>query len=257
MIISEVIAISDVGLTRENNEDLILVGEDYIQDKTHRIQNISLDSDNLPFIAAIADGMGGHACGEIASDQTLRQLNQKISKIPLTIWKSKDKILETLQNIIQEINTYIIKYSQKAPETKNMGTTLTGLVISQTKQIFLFHVGDTRLYTFTRNKLKQISIDHTLRQSMGDKIPSNILTNAIGAGDKEIYADISEITDLIQPETDIILTSDGLHDSVPEKTIERILQIDEPMENIAKTLIDSAKEHQSKDNISIAILRFE
>jgi serine/threonine protein phosphatase PrpC len=131
----KVFALSDLGLVREGNEDSGLV------------------SSNL---VAVADGMGGHAGGEVAST------------IAITALTAKEINEDSLLTITKEIDLAILNRTNAQPDLAGMGTTLTALHISN-DSVELLHVGDSRCYAFTGGKLNQLSNDHTVMQELIDQ----------------------------------------------------------------------------------------
>lgn len=131
----KVFALSDLGLHREGNEDSGLVS---------------------PKLIAVADGMGGHAGGEVAST------------IAITALAKTETNKHSLLTIIKDIDTAILDKSNSQPDLAGMGTTLTALHITD-EAVELLHVGDSRCYAFTSGKLNQLSHDHTVIQELIDQ----------------------------------------------------------------------------------------
>ena len=137
---------TDLGLVREGNEDSAIYGANLI---------------------AVADGMGGHAGGEVASAiaiNALAQLLPVISDPEIDIDSREDLFL----NITYEIDSQILEKSKQNPELAGMGTTLTALNISG-NNVELLHIGDSRCYRYRDNKLEQLSYDHTVMQELLDQ----------------------------------------------------------------------------------------
>jgi serine/threonine protein phosphatase PrpC len=131
----KVFALSDLGLVREGNEDSGLASSKLV---------------------AVADGMGGHAGGEVAS------------KIAISALTAKEIDVDSLLTISKEIDSAILNRTSAQPELAGMGTTLTALHLTETS-VGLFHVGDSRCYAFAGGKLNQLSIDHTVMQELIDQ----------------------------------------------------------------------------------------
>ena len=135
------IAQSDLGLVRDGNEDSALIS---------------------PYLIAVADGMGGHAGGEVASAiaiNTLEALLPVITDIEIDIDSREDLFL----NVSYEVDAQILRVSKEQPELSGMGTTLTSLVITN-NQVDLLHIGDSRCYLWRDKKLERLSYDHTVMQ---------------------------------------------------------------------------------------------
>ena len=140
------IAQSDLGLVRDGNEDSALISGNLI---------------------AVADGMGGHAGGEVASAiaiNTLQQLLPVISDESI----DQDSRADLFLNISYEVDAEILRVSKEKPELSGMGTTLTALSISE-NQVELLHIGDSRCYRWRDNKLEKLSYDHTVMQELLDQ----------------------------------------------------------------------------------------
>ena len=131
----KVFALSDLGVVREGNEDSGLASSKLV---------------------AVADGMGGHAGGEVAS------------KIAISALTAKEIDVDSLLTISKEIDLAILDRTRAQPELAGMGTTLTALHLTETS-VGLFHVGDSRCYAFAGGKLNQLSIDHTVMQELIDQ----------------------------------------------------------------------------------------
>jgi PPM family protein phosphatase len=140
------IAQSDLGLVRDGNEDSALISQNLI---------------------AVADGMGGHAGGEVASAiaiNTLEALLPVITDTSIDIDSREDLFL----NLSYEVDAEILRVSKERPELSGMGTTLTALAITS-NQVDLLHIGDSRCYLWRDKKLTRLSYDHTVMQELLDQ----------------------------------------------------------------------------------------
>ncbi len=236
---------SDVGQIRRINEDCVGV-------------------DNEKGIFVLADGMGGHASGEIASAMAVDFLLRDLAKIQdnadpsLQGWEQF--ILDQLELSIVECNKQIFEAGKREVHMDGMGTTVvSGLVIEE--QLFYAHVGDSRLYQLREGHLEQLTEDHSLLQeaknSFNSKIgiettiPGNIITRALG------------VAAYVQPDTastylkdrDIYLScSDGLTDLLKDETILETMEASNALAPIATQLILQANEAGGEDNISVVLL---
>ena len=137
---------TDLGLVRDGNEDSALISANLI---------------------AVADGMGGHAGGEVASAiaiNTLEKLLPVISDTNIDIDSREDLFL----NISYEVDAEILRVSKEKPELSGMGTTLTALSLTD-NQVDLLHIGDSRCYRWRDKKLEKLSYDHTVMQELLDQ----------------------------------------------------------------------------------------
>lgn len=238
--------ISDIGLVRPNNEDVLL----------------SLPSSRF---FAIADGMGGHKAGEVAARETLDTLKESLSDTFETITQPKrntPEIIQDFKNAIVQANRWVYSLGQQHKNYRGMGNTLCCLHITD-ESIIYAHVGDSRIYRFRKNKLEQLTDDHSLLQqwvSAGEiekknKFASshkNIITKAIGTH-AEVQPDVD--TTSYMDEDVFFLCTDGLTDYVSIDEIQHILSQGHTVEKNVKNLVEIAKQKGSHDNITVLMIR--
>ncbi|MCX6446651.1 MAG: protein phosphatase 2C domain-containing protein [Actinobacteria bacterium] len=226
---------TDLGLVREGNEDSAIYGANLI---------------------AVADGMGGHAGGEVASAiaiNALAQLLPVISDSEIDIDSREDLFL----NITYEIDSQILEKSKQTPELAGMGTTLTALNISG-NNVELLHIGDSRCYRYRDNKLEQLSYDHTVMQELLDQgrlTPEEVfdhpqrslLTQAL-MGDSGL--DPILVSYEINADDQFLLCSDGLTNLLSDYEIGKIIESKTDNDLIA-ALISEVKAKGAPDNITI------
>ena len=226
---------TDLGLVREGNEDSALISENLI---------------------AVADGMGGHAGGEVASAIAINSLVELLSVLDSTEidLDSKDDLFV---NITHQIDAKILQSSKDDPELSGMGTTLTALNISE-NNVGLLHVGDSRCYRYRDKKLEQLSIDHTVMQELidqgrlsPDEVASHpqrsLLTQAL-MGDSGITPIL--INFQIKSGDKFLLCSDGLSNVLSNYEIIKIIEANND-EQVIPALIAAVKEKGAPDNITI------
>lgn len=239
--------LSDIGLVRANNEDAYLVSKE------------------INFYA-LADGMGGHLAGEIASKLFIQIAEKKFkeyfsSEDRSVSSVSEDELLLNLNNLFVEANQVVWNQAQMNHSHKGMGTTACCCFVSDSK-LFYGHVGDSRIYLF-RKHLTQVTTDHSLRQELIDKgcltmeaarkFPyRNVITKAIGKG-ADIDAEI-DIIPIAQGDL-VLLCSDGLSDSLNDREIEEILKHKKPTSELASDLILAAKSKGGQDNVTVVLVR--
>jgi serine/threonine protein phosphatase PrpC len=226
---------TDLGLVRSGNEDSALTCANLI---------------------AVADGMGGHAGGEVASAiaiNTLEQLLPVISDLKVDVASREDLFL----NITYVVDSQILAKSKDSPELSGMGTTLTALSILD-NNVELLHIGDSRCYRYRNNKLEQISYDHTVMQELLDQgrlTPEEIidhpqrslLTQAL-MGDSGI--DPILVSYEIKKDDQFLLCSDGLTNVLSEYEISKIIEAN-PAKDIPAALIAEVRAKGAPDNITI------
>jgi PPM family protein phosphatase len=236
-------AISDKGLRRSNNEDHILLDDDLFTDSYLKKQ---FDSGTSHTVFAVADGIGGHRAGEIASEEVLKDLFRFIEQLPsgLTV----DEIRSEFLNWIRNIHEHLKKLSVENPAYEGMGTTLTGVYFYYGKY-YVFHAGDSRLYLFRNNTLKQLTTDHTLAWLTNDPtIPSNYIANSVGGG-KTPFIDFHDITPILKTGDKLLICSDGLTDMLNDRDLEKLLAHKE-----IKNIMEAVYEKGARDNTSILLL---
>ena len=236
---------TDPGKIRSHNEDSVTI----------------ISNDNLEFILAIADGMGGHKAGEIASAIAIEHIKESFYK--LETLGNKENAIEWLRKIVEEINKKIFKYAKDYPESKGLGTTLV-IAIKTNDYILYGNIGDSSGYVIKNNILHKVTKDHTYvgmlltngrltEESAKNHPGKNLLTRALGANDP-IEIDIFDIDTSVKG---LFLCSDGLTNMLTDEQIEKILNSNLPIEEAVVKLIRKANSRGGNDNISIAYLKKE
>ena len=242
----EVDACSNMGCVRDTNEDMILLMDQFIRDNAISF-SMSLNTEDR-FIAAVADGMGGHNGGEVASEDSVRDLDSFFYGLPDKL--SSELFMESFKQWIQQVHRLIMLKGNSHPDLSGMGTTLVGLLVYENK-IFWINCGDSRLYRLRGEILCQISTDHSLREMTGNaQAPSNIIMNSIGAGET-VFLDITEISGSVFDGDAFLLCSDGLNDMLDDEQIESAL-----IKGNASSLVEEALKAGGKDNVSVCLIRF-
>ena len=234
---------SDIGKLRENNEDSIFV------------QNSDIGCLKNVFI--VADGMGGHKSGEVASSNAVRFFCEFIQNI-----NESKEILDTIVEGVGYANKKVKELSETSDAYTNMGTTFLVASIYDDK-LYIAHVGDSRLYIVRNNEIKQITTDHTYVMDMVKsgvitkeeaKVhpDRNIITRALGV-DKNLSID--GIFNKIYNDDIIIMCSDGLYEMLEDDKILNIAQITSlSLEKKAEKLIENANLFGGRDNISVILI---
>ncbi|HEY9726836.1 MAG TPA: Stp1/IreP family PP2C-type Ser/Thr phosphatase [Chroococcales cyanobacterium] len=230
--------LTDPGLLRTVNQD------DYYIDPQGRF-----------FI--VADGMGGHAGGQEASQLATEAIQTYLEKH----WQSAATSEELLEQALLEANQAILQDQQSHPERSDMGTTAVVVMFRQ-EQPWLAHVGDSRLYRFRGSHLEQITEDHTwVARAMkaGDLTPEqarmhpwrHVLSQCLGRKDLPKI----EVQPMdVQPGDRLLLCTDGLTEELSDDLIKSSLQASLKGEEIATRLIEAAKEKGGRDNITVVIV---
>lgn len=236
---------TDPGKVRTHNEDSVTI----------------ISNDHDEFILAVADGMGGHKAGEVASAIAIEYIKECFYSLE-TIGTKEDAI-DFLRTIVKEINERIFEYADKNPESKGLGTTLV-IAIKTDDYILYGNIGDSSGYVIKNNTLHKVTKDHTyvgmlltngrLTEETAKNHPGkNLLTRALGANDP-IEIDIFDIDTSVKG---LFLCSDGLTNMLSDEQIEKTLNSDLPIEEVVIKLIKKANSRGGTDNISIAYLKKE
>ena len=218
MLKFKVSAASSVGCVRSNNEDMLLVGDSVL--RTGELDAELTTAPDGRFIIALADGMGGHNSGEVASNDVLTNLQFFYNDLPqgLQTGDFNEKIYEWLGSI----NNIIDAKGRGDDRYREMGTTLVAVAYYE-GEFYWMNCGDSRYYCLHGGKLHQVSTDHSLNNLLGKREHSNVITNCIGGGCKTSYIDLVRCTpDIVAGDT-LLLCSDGLTDMVSDDTIEHML----------------------------------
>lgn len=248
MSVFQITASSLVGCVRENNEDMILVDGRFVRNESLSSQ-VTLDPSKRN-ILALADGMGGHNCGEVASQDVLQNLQFFFNDMPSGL--SVEKFYEAIYEWLGSMNNIIDGKGRSDSQYQGMGTTLVALAHYE-NHLFWMNCGDSRLYQLHNGQLLQLTTDHSLNNLTGEKKHSHIVTNCIGGGCKTSYIDIVDCTDQIVPGDTLLLCSDGLTDMVDDGVILQKL-LDGAN---AEELCHAAENEGGLDNISVIVARYK
>ena len=245
MLKLEITAASRIGCVRTNNEDMILVGEWFVRNSKLRAHYSTGESDR--YLVALADGMGGHSGGEVASSDTLHNLQFFFGDIPSGL-KTSD-FNEMIVEWLESINNILSSKGHSDPIYRNMGTTLVALAYYG-GEFYWLNCGDSRLYRLHEGRLSQVTTDHSLSNLMGIDEHSSIITNCIGGGCSTSFIDMVRFTQDVQPGDVFMLCSDGLNDMVDDREIERMLS--EGFD--ADALCQAAEDAGGYDNVSVCVI---
>ena len=251
--------LTDVGRSRDNNEDNFYISE-------------------TEPLCIVADGMGGHSSGEVASLFAVRTIKDfyartmadpdvdKILKKKLPPWpfQRRPPAHAEERRLVQAVmlaNDVIHRYAASRPDCKGMGTTLVGAFYIETG-MYLIHIGDSRGYVVRRGGIERITRDHSLADeylNMGILRPDeleyfpykNVITRALGLN-AEVEPEVSFIT--IQPDDTYVFCSDGLTDPLSDEEILQIVRDSgSNLELGCKRLIDAANDAGGPDNITVVM----
>lgn len=247
MITIHMTAASKVGCVRSQNEDMVLLGSHFVRNDAFSTRVDLTNSDR--YIMAVADGMGGHNRGDVASSDALHNLEFYFHDLPTGL--SPESIKDKFEDWLVSINNIIDSKGRSDEQYKGMGTTLVGLAFYE-GQFYTLNCGDSRLYRFRDGDLTQLTSDHSLSNMLGSSQHSNVITNCIGGGATSSFIDIVNITDDIKEGDVYMLCSDGLTDMLPDSIIYTLLAEGSDANN----LCDAAVAAGGLDNVSCCVLQF-
>ena len=210
----------------------------------------------------VADGMGGHSAGEVASDIAVKTLAEIY-----TSTKPGMKTPEQVAEAIATANTAIFLESLDDSEKAGMGTTLTALVVTDpaAHDIVIANIGDSRTYLWRDDELRQITVDHSHVQTLVERgaisaaearthYQRNIVLRALGI-DSSIEIDLFPLQ--ARDGDRFILCSDGLVDEAEDSEIETEVRLKSDPQELAERLVDLANAHGGRDNITVVVVDFE
>lgn len=235
---------TDVGRKRKSNQDAVGVFQN--QEKVK--------------LAIVADGMGGHQAGDVASHLTVFDLGEAWKNSNLT---EQEDVIQWLLKQIQQENEEIFDKGQEDPSKAGMGTTIVAVVIID-QTVLLAHVGDSRFYLVRNGKIKQITEDHSLVNELvksGEITPEmashhprkNVLVRSIGIpGTVEVDLTALEVT----VGDKLLLCSDGLTNMVSDQDIMTIIDQAANLDEALDKLIEAANEAGGTDNITVLLIDY-
>lgn len=229
---------TDKGRLRPHNEDALLV---------------------LPEagVFAVADGMGGHAAGEVASRLAIEAVSEILSN------DREGSVPELLQQAMEQANRKISSVIERCPEFRGMGTTIV-VAVTRGSQLWIGHLGDSRAYLVRDGALTQLTADHSLvnelvrlgmlsREEAAQDSRRNVVTRALGSG-SAVTPDV--IDETIRGDDMILLCSDGLNTMLEDAAILEIAQDNaEDLAEVCRHLIAAANDAGGEDNITVVAFR--
>ncbi len=245
--------VSDIGPTRKTNED-------------------SFTADEQLQLLVVADGMGGHLAGEVASSLAVETIAGFVRRSeqdgecswPYGIDPDLSFCSNRLRTAIHLANRRVFRAAEKYDEYTGMGTTVVSALISANR-LAVGHAGDSRLYLLADGTLTQLTTDDTWEATVLAEQPDptsstqahsmrHVLTNVLGARE---CADVHLHEYELRGGETILLCSDGLHNVVEEKELRTLLSVDDPLTDIGARLIDAALSKGGRDNVTVVLARYD
>lgn len=204
---------------------------------------------------AVADGMGGHRAGDVASKMAVNFLQNYNFKLD-------SSILDNIKKAIDEVNQEILKEGNENPEYRGMGTTLSMGIIHK-NMLYFGHVGDSRIYLYRKEKCKQLSKDHSLVNELLERQKitcseafnhpqRNIITQALGT-DPQLNIDTGKVE--LEDGDRLLFCTDGLHDMLRFNEIEKMFNEYSNIDKLSNMLGQLAMNKGGNDNITLIILK--
>jgi len=241
----DIYGLTDEGLVREHNEDYISWAPE-------------------SGLVILADGMGGHNAGEVASELAVTSIGEALNEVLSP--EIKDSCDMDFKEVVHEAVVYandeINQHAKEHPECSGMGTTIV-MALFHNNSVILASVGDSRIYRFRKGELKQVTIDHSLVQEMVDNgymseeealnsNNRNLITRALGIAE-DVKVDVTEHE--IEKNDIYLLCSDGLSDMIDDELIfSTLVKSRQDLKRASEDLVELAKEHGGHDNVSVILV---
>ena len=235
-------SITDMGRLRNSNQDSVFCDENPVG--------------RFPNLFLVADGMGGHKAGDLASrlciEEVVNQIENSTARTPVSAF----------EQAVAAANQRVYQCAQEDFELAGMGTTMVGAMVED-GTVYIINIGDSRLYRM-HDRLEQITVDHSLveemvqsgeiqKEEMRTHPNKNIITRALGTDDS-VRPDCFEVK--VEEGDVLLLCSDGLTNMVEDSEIEKILEKHkDDMKLAGENLVWQANEAGGKDNISVILVR--
>jgi serine/threonine protein phosphatase PrpC len=265
-------ALSHKGYVRPNNEDHYLVAR-FGRFLTPLLTNVPGQSATLfeeeGHGMVVADGMGGAAAGELASNLAIRTLIKLVIQTPDWIISPEgteaERVMKRMADRYRRIDDQLLEEAAKNPRLKGMGTTMT-LACNVGDCLVLTHIGDSRAYLFRAGMLHQLTHDHTVAQALVDQgllertkdaalRLQHALVRVLGGLGHTCEADVNRL--MLFDQDVILLCTDGLTDMVDDPAISAILAAGAPPSEACTALVERALQGGGKDNVTVVVARYD
>lgn len=234
-------ALSHIGVVCDHHEDSLVAGPWTLCATVTESPQTLFFPLGTPLVVAVADGLGGHPAGEVASAMVARRLAQIGPFLD-----TEERVREALSACNREVRAA----AAREPALTAMGTTVAGVVVTP-DQVLAFNVGDSRVYAAGPGGVRQLSTDDRLS---GEDLPPGIVTQALGGIDVLVALDPHLITSPLSEDTSYLICTDGLTDPVPADVLNQTLGQHQDGQAVF-ALWKAAMEAGGPDNITIALVR--
>ena len=260
--------LSDRGQKRSSNEDCFVTAE---LTRTLQVHHTNLPHNEATFschrghVFVVADGVGGNKAGEVASDLTVRTIEEfllnTLKRFSNLQASEEQGVLLALQNALFQADARIFEETATHPEWQGMATALT-MAFAVNWRLFVAHAGDSRCYLHSGGRLQQLTHDHTMSaemvrkgiispQSQANHPWRHVVTNIIGGTSPGVQVELHSL-DLHAADV-VLLCSDGVTEMVPEDQIAAILQQENLPQSACERLVAEANRLGGKDNITVIV----
>jgi PPM family protein phosphatase len=268
-VLVDVAGLTHTGLVRSSNEDHFLISRfgRYFETISTSLppEDLPARADDASYSLIVADGMGGHAAGEVASRLAIREIMRLAFELPDWIVRIDESTREAAasraQQRIEKLNAIVFDGGQRDPDLHGMGCTLTA-ARNLGRDLQVAHVGDSRAYLLRAGHLLRLTRDHTYVQMLVDQglmseeeaassQSRHVLINALGGSNEGVHVDVERVR--LARGDRVLLCSDGLTDAVDDESI-RIVLAEAPTAAAAcQALVARALDGGGQDNVTVAV----
>lgn len=272
-VLVDAFGLSDTGHVRANNEDHFLIARigRYFETVGTSLPpgEVPDRADEAGYALIVADGMGGHAAGELASRLTIRELVRVALALPDWIVRldedTVDQAVGRSEDRITRAHKVLIDEGRRVPDLKGMGSTVTA-VRNLGRMLQIAHVGDSRAYLFRAGTLTRLTRDHTYVQMLVDagrltreaaakSSSRHVLVNAVGGVNDSVRVDVEHVP--LENGDRVLLCSDGLSDLVDDEAIRLVLLHAKSSEEACRVLVDRALAAGGRDNVTAVVASYQ
>jgi PPM family protein phosphatase len=264
--------LTDPGRIRPSNEDHFAVVE---MARTLYVHHTSVPQAKAQYgshrghLFLVADGMGGHQAGEVASALTAVSVEGFLLNTLKRFFRlhssEEQNVLKEFQGALLQADARIFEEASRHPEMLGMGTTLT-MAFALDWKLFVAHAGDSRCYLFSGGELRQLTRDHTvvaelvrrgvLTSEEASRHPQrHVVTNVLGGHEPGVWGEMHKLD--LEPGDAVLLCSDGLTEMVPDARIATVLGEEREPRRACERLVAEANARGGKDNVTVVVARFE
>lgn len=244
-------AFTETGLTRRQNEDALLLQDRQSSLLLHGEAWCGSGSLQPPWLACVADGMGGHNGGAVAAALVLELMLERFHRLFAGETAAVTPLTAALQQVFFDADNRLRSEAERNPQLSGMGTTLAGICCAAGGELILFHAGDSRIYSAASDSCRQLTEDHNLAARLQRENRScapglgEALTNCLGGNSGDNFLEIRQLPAF---ETRLLLCSDGLYNFAEQEELHRLSRT--PPEQFHDAAVRSVTHNGAGDNYS-------